>query len=134
MKRYLLDTNIVAAIAKADSNAKKKVAEIGFSNLFISSITLAELRYGLAKKPEAKRLHQVIDEFINKIGILSFNDETSYFYGQFRAEIEKQGLSLSALDMLIAAHAQAENMILVSNDQAFFKIPNLMVEDWTCGS
>ena len=107
------------------------MATVDTADLFISAVTLAEIHYGLSKKPNANNLHRTVQEFLLRVSVLNWTNETALIYGKFRAEIEQQGLSLSALDMMIAAHAKAENAVLVSNDNAIFKISDLSVEDWT---
>ncbi|MBO7381473.1 MAG: type II toxin-antitoxin system VapC family toxin [Neisseriaceae bacterium] len=129
--KYLLDTNIVGLAVKLNPNLMNKLATVDTADLFISAVTLAEIHYGLSKKPNANNLHRTVQEFLLRVSVLNWTNETALIYGKFRAEIEQQGLSLSALDMMIAAHAKAENAVLVSNDNAFFKISDLSVEDWT---
>lgn len=63
--------------------------------------------------------------------IVSFNQQTADIYAQLRAAMEKQGKSLSPMDMLIAASAVANHCVLVTNDQAFLQVETLPVEDWT---
>lgn len=129
--KFVLDTNIVGLAVKLNTNLMNKLAKIDTDDLYISAVTLAEIHYGLAKKPQAVNLQKTVQEFLRRVSVLHWTQQTAIIYGQFRAEIEQQGLSLSALDMMIAAHAKSENAVLISNDRAFFKIPHLMVEDWT---
>ncbi|MBR0128904.1 MAG: type II toxin-antitoxin system VapC family toxin [Neisseriaceae bacterium] len=129
--KYLLDTNIVGLAIKLNTNLMNKLTTVNTADLFISAVTLAEIHYGLSKKPHAHNLHRTVQEFLLRVSVLNWTNKTAITYGKFRAQLEQQGLSLSALDMMIAAHAKAENAVLISNDKAFFKIPNLSVEDWT---
>jgi tRNA(fMet)-specific endonuclease VapC len=94
-------------------------------------ITEGELRYGLARKPEAKNLHKVVQEFLKRVDILPWNSDAALHYGNLRAELETKGNSLGAFDMQIAAHAFSIGATLVTNDQAFKRVKKLKVEDWT---
>lgn len=77
------------------------------------------------------RWQQIAEQLLDSICIIPFNKQTADVYAQLRNDIEKQGKSLSPMDMLIAASAMANKSILITNDQAFFNIPLLQVEDWT---
>jgi tRNA(fMet)-specific endonuclease VapC len=128
---YMLDTNIVSYLIKQDTAVKKKLVSKPMTSLVISSITEAELHYGLAKRPEAKKLHQLVHEFLIRITVLPWNSETAKTYGTLRASINQTGKSLAPLDLLIAAHALQTKSILVTNDQAFHQIKTLKTEDWS---
>ena len=94
-------------------------------------ITEGELRYGLARKPEAKNLHKVVQEFLKRVEVLAWNSDAAQHYGNLRAELETKGNSLGVFDMQIAAHAFSIGATLVTNDQAFKRVKKLKVEDWT---
>ena len=79
-------------------------------------------------------MRRLFETFLLNIEILPFDETISAHYALFRANVEKQGKSLAPLDMLIAAHTDAIEAILVSNDRAFAKIAGLQVEDWTMNS
>jgi tRNA(fMet)-specific endonuclease VapC len=129
----LLDTNTVSLIIKNKTLRLQQALRITpRSFLSISSITEAELRYGLAKKPDASRLRLLVNEFLLRVNIASWDSAAAACYADLLARAEKKGVSLGAHDMLIAAHAKAINAILVTNEQAFFKLdPWLVVEDWS---
>ena len=133
MKRYLLDTNIVSyVIQNRDQSLNAKLKNTHPNQICISSITEAELRYGLAKKPEARQLKLLVNEFLVRVDILSWESNVAEHYALLRMLTESKGISLGAHDMLIAAHAKAVNAILITNDKAFFKLkPFLAIEDWT---
>ena len=124
---YLLDTNTVAYIVNGRSkSARRKLASLGVDDrVLISTITEAEIRYGLAKKPEAKRLREVMEEFLAAMEILSWDSDAALAYGTLRAGMTSAGKNLSAMDMLIAAHAVAVGATLVSNDAAFRHVKGL---------
>lgn len=131
MKKYLLDTNIVSLAVRGNAHVLKNLTSVPMSELCISAITHAELMYGLAKRPEALRLHRLVSEFLLRVDVLPFDAAAAEVYGKFRADVEASGRSLSAPDMQIAAHAYGIGAVLVSNDRAFFHIGGLSVEDWS---
>lgn len=129
--RYLLDTNIVSHILRRQPNVMAKLQSVPMSDLYISAVTHAELMYGLAKKPDAVKLHRAVHELLLRIGVLPFDENAGTHYGKLKAQAEQSGKSLAAFDMMIAAHASAADAVLVSNDAAFRQIAGLQVEDWT---
>lgn len=131
MKRYMLDTNMVSLALKPHPEVLARMLELPMASLCISAVTQAELMYGLAKRPQAHRLHRSVHEFLMRVEVLPFDSRIAAHYGAFRAGIESLGKSLSSLDMMIAAHAQALQAILVSHDRAFAQIDGLALEDWT---
>lgn len=130
MKRYMINTNIVSHIIKNQHSVIKHLTATPMEQLSISAITSAELRFGLAKRPEAKRLHHAVNEFLKCVDILSWSDDIADTYATIRARMEQLGKVLAPLDMLIAAHALATDSILVSNDKAFRQVTGLKVVDW----
>lgn len=131
MTRYLLDTNTVSHLIKGQPRVGARVVATPMASLCISAITEGELLFGLAKRPDAKRLHLVVREFLQRVDVLAWNSAVAQHYGTVRADLEQRGKSLSPLDLLIAAHALQANATLVTNDRAFRQVPQLCVEDWT---
>jgi tRNA(fMet)-specific endonuclease VapC len=130
--RYLLDTNIASYIIKGNIPAvRRRVVQVPMAQLAISAVTEGELRYGAARRPDAARLRTIVDEFLIRMTILPWDSEAAQHYGQVRAALEREGLPMGNLDMMIAAHALALGAVLVTNDQAFTRIRQLNVEDWT---
>jgi len=129
----MLDTNTVSYIIKGDYPAiKNHLVSVPMSSICISAITEAELLLGVAKKPQAKHLPVVVKEFLLRVEILPWSSEVAKVYAKLRAACEKKGKVLSSMDMLIAAHAKAENAVLVTSDRAFYHIEeHLELEDWT---
>lgn len=127
MTTYLLDTNTVSYITKGNSLAARSQLEaLGDEDIVcVSSITEAELRYGLAKRPQAHSLRAAIEALLFKLQILPWGREEAAAYGILRAKLESAGKTLDAMDMLIAAHAMAVRAVLVTNDQAFQQVENL---------
>lgn len=129
MKRYMLDTNTVSHLIKAHPAVTRRVVAAPMASLCISAITEGELLFGLAKRPEAKRLHAAVRELLLRLDVLPWN--SAGHYGMARAEMEGQGRTLAPLDLLIAAHALSVGAVLVTNDRAFRQVAGLQLEDWT---
>jgi tRNA(fMet)-specific endonuclease VapC len=130
MKCYLLDTNTISHIVKNQQKVIKRLVSIPMSAIYISSITYAEIQYGLAKRPGAKTLKNTINELLKRIDVLSWDHSTAEVYGKLRASLEQQGKSIDTLDLLIASHAVSNNMTLVSDDLAFKYLKTLKLENW----
>ena len=128
--KYILDTNTVSHLLKKHPEVKQRIQSKPMSSIYISSITEAELHFGLAKRPKAITLHQLVHEFLIRVKILSWDSDTAKCYGSLRANIQQQGKALAPLDLLIAAHAQQYNATLITNDKAFRQIDALKIEDW----
>ncbi len=130
---YLLDTNTLSYIARGRSSAGRACMEaIGEDIICISSITEAELRYGLAKRPAPHALRTAVEGLLFKLHILPWGSKEAAAYGELRAQLERAGFSLSAMDMLIAAQAIAAGAVLVTNDNAFSHVDALpAIENWT---
>lgn len=130
INKYLLDTNTVSYFIKGHDKVCEHIYSIPMSDLAISAITEGELLYGLAKKPEAKQLHKLVHEFLIHLDILPWNSMAAACYGELRAKLQSTGKTLGNLDQLIAAHALASNLILVSSDKAFTNVTGLKIVDW----
>ena len=129
---YLLDTNIVSYVAVGRSPAARERLEVvGLSEtICLSAITEAEIRFGIALRPEARTRTRAIEKLFSEVRILPWGSQEASSYGELRAQLESSGKPLGGLDTLIAAHAIAIGAILVSNDRAFTRVPNLAVENW----
>ena len=100
-------------------------------NIGISSITLAELSYGIAKSNFPEKNQKALEKFILPLEVYEFGPDESIVYGSIRAELEKKGTPIGALDMLIAAHAISRKMTLVTNNEKEFnRVAHLKIENW----
>lgn len=124
---YLLDTNMVSYIVKGRSLAASDqlVALPTNEVAAVSAITVAEIRYGLAKKPEATALRSLMDNFLASIQVLPWGTAEAEAYGSVRATLEKKGITLGNMDMMIAAQTIVARAILVTNDKAFAQVDDL---------
>ena len=131
MQRYMLDTNTVSHLIKEHPGVARRVVATPMAALCISAITEGELRFGLAKRPDAKRLHLAVQEFLRRVDVLPWDSAIAGHYGALRANMARQGKILAPLDLLIATHALGAGAVLVTSDRAFGQVTSLHVEDWT---
>ena len=131
--RYLLDTNIVSHVIKGTSAAaQQRLQQVPMASLAISAVTLGEIQYGLAKCGNPLGLSKLIHEFLLRVEVLPWDSHTATCYGDLRARCQATGITLGALDLMIAAHAVAADCTLVSDDRAFARIPGgLLLDNWT---
>lgn len=129
---YMLDTNIcIYAIKRKPENVLRRFQEKLDSGLCISSVTLAELQYGIKHSSEPAKNEKALLSFLLPISILPFGVKEAAKYGEIRSYLQNKGAIIGPLDMLIAAHARANNMILVTNNvREFERVPNLKIENW----
>lgn len=131
MKRFMLDTNTVSHLIKGHPSVVRRLVAVPMASLCISAITEGELRFGMAKRPDAKRLRLAVQEFLLRVDILPWDSVIAQSYGTVRADMERRGRTLAPLDLLIAAHALSAGTVLVTNDHAFCQVAELPTEDWT---
>jgi len=130
---YLLDTNIcIYIIKKKPINVFEKFKNFTVGDIGISSITLAELQYGIEKSSNAEKNRDALEKFLTPIEIIDYGYDATIEYGKIRAELEKKGVPIGPLDMLIASHAKSLDVILVTNNvREFERISGLRTENWT---
>ena len=130
---YMLDTNTASYIIKGEpASVKEHLLNVPMSDICISAITEAELLRGVEKKSGSIQLRQIVEEFIIRVDVLPWDSKVAKSYAELRTACEKEGKSLGAMDMLIAAHSVAADAILISNDRAFYNVQHLLnLQDWT---
>lgn len=134
-QHYLLDTNIISHIMQGrDALLLARLATLSMGQAVLSSVTLAELEYGLHRKGQPLRLRNALAQVLLRMDVLPWDEDAATCYGEFCATLEAQGINLSDFDMMIAAHAVAVNATLVSRDKAFLQAasadPRLKLEIW----
>ena len=131
--KLLLDTNICIYIIKRQPAAVlERFLDYQVGDIGISTVTLSELRYGVAKSAHREKNAKALDEFIIPLEIVSFDEVAAHAYGDIRAGLEKAGTPIGSMDMLIAAHAVSLGIPLVTNNtREFARIPALNLIDWT---
>ena len=130
--RYMLDTNICIYVIKhKPESVFRKLKKIKPEDVCISSITYAELAYGVEKSAQPERNRLALSMMLSSIEIVAFDDTAAADYGEIRASLEKGGTPIGSLDMLIAAHARSAGCTLVTNNtKEFCRVEGLEVVNW----
>src|SRR5215470_14759368 len=132
--RYLLDTNTASYIIKGNvPRVRKKLLTVPASEVAISVITEAELRFGVCRLPNPARIAIAVEEFLKYVDIRPWDSAAAREYAELRATLEAGGTPIGNLDLMIAAHALALGIVLVSSDRVFRRLKALNLEDWTRG-
>lgn len=134
IQRYVLDTNTVSHLLRQQPQVVTRVMAVPVQALCISAVTEGELLFGLgslSERPEAQSLHLAVRELLRRVESVAWGNAAAAHYGPLRAQLQKQGKSLDALDLMIASHALSLGATLVTNDQAFTQVSGLVAEDWT---
>lgn len=130
--RYLLDTNTASYIIKGNiPRVRERLLKVPMADVGISAVTEAELRFGVARRPEATKLKLAVEEFLLRLALLPWDSEAAKHYAQTRATLERQGTPMGNLDMMIAAQALAAGAVLVTRDRVFRRVKGLKSVDWT---
>jgi tRNA(fMet)-specific endonuclease VapC len=130
--RYLLDTNTASYVIKGNfPRVRARLLKVPMADVGISVVTEAELRFGVARRPEATTLKSVVEQFLLRVEILPWNSEAARHYARIRASLEEDGEPMGNLDLMIAAHAVVTEVVLVTHDHVFRRVEGLKVEDWT---
>ena len=132
MLKYLLDTNIVIyTMKKRPQQVKSRFKQHG-GRMGISAVTLGELVFGAEHSQQVERNLADIEALISRLEVLPFDNKAAYHFGQIRAELYRTGQPIGPYDMMIAGHARASGLKLVTtNVKEFERVPGLLLEDWT---
>ncbi len=127
----LLDTNTcIYIINNRPPNVLERFRKYKAGEVGISSIAASELTYGVAKSGSVKN-RKALDMFLAPLKVLPFDSQCLWFYADLRASLEKKGLTIGAMDTLIAAHALSIDGTLVTNNlKEFARVPKLKLENW----
>lgn len=127
----MLDTNASSEAIRGNAAINAKLQALPLETWCISSITAAEHTYGLAKKPEAVRLAQLVHAFLQLAHVLPWDRDAAGALGPLRAALERSGRPIGTYDTLIGAHALSRDLILVTaNVGEFERVPGLRIENW----
>ena len=131
--KYLLDTNIcIYLIRQRPAAVLGRFQQQSPDDFGISSITLAELRYGADKSARTSQNHAALDAFVVPLSVIDFDAHAADIYGKVRADLERRGTPIGPLDTLIAAHALRLSTTLVTNNTSeFSRVTGLKIENWT---
>jgi len=129
---YLLDTNVcIYALENHPPEVLRRLREAGPAAVALSVVTVLELRHGAENAADPESDHARLDEFLAPMTVLSFDREAAEIGGRIRARLQRAGLRIGDLDLLIAAQALAAGQVLVSNDlRGFDHVPGLRTENW----
>ena len=133
--RYLLDTNIcIYLIRQKPLQVIERFNAYSIGEIGVSSITVSELWYGVAKSERRNINEQALRQFLLPPVVAAFDEGAAEIYGQIRAALGKQGQPIGAMDTLIAAHAQSLGAVLVTNNEGeFSRVSGLIIENWARG-
>jgi tRNA(fMet)-specific endonuclease VapC len=129
---YLLDTNICIYIINNNPRGMvEKIKQYDPSEIKLSSISLAELEYGIVKSKHKEKNRTALIDFVSAFDIIPFTDEDAEIFGIIRADLEKRGQIIGPYNMQIAAQAISRRLILVTNNTAeFSRINRLKLDNW----
>jgi tRNA(fMet)-specific endonuclease VapC len=129
--KYMLDTNTcIFLIRRKFPSVLETLKKKKPSDLTLSSITVAELQHGVQKSSAIEKNKEALGLFLTSFEILDFDTGAAEVYGHIRSSLEKSGKPIGSMDMLIAAHALSQDLILVTHDQDFDRISKLKTQDW----
>ena len=133
--KYVLDTNAVSALMKGEPSVIQRLRTVNRSDVAIPQPVIAEIAYGLERLPRSKKremLQKRFDAVRIELGRVSWTDSVSESFGAIKAVLEKRGKRIEDFDAAIAAHALAEDAVLVTaNFDQMTRVPGLKVEDWS---
>ena len=129
--KYLLDTNVLSELVRRPRGpVARRLAREGERSVCTSIVVAAELRYG-ALKSGSDRLRRQVERVLSVMAILPLEEPADEAYARLRHDLQKRGLPIGPNDLLIAAHAKAFSLVLVTaNDREFSRVPGLAVENW----
>jgi len=131
--KYMIDTNIcIYALNRKSEALKVHFGSMPPTDIVLSVITLAELRYGASYSAHPKKNHERLDMFLSPFEVLPMGPDAALCYGEILAALRKKGTLIGPMDALIASQALAFNLVLVTNNLKEFKrVPGLICEDWS---
>jgi len=131
MLKYMLDTNIVIYTIKNRPKQVREAFKQHENRMCISAVTLGELIYGAERSSQTERNLADIEGLVARLEVASFEEHAAEHFGQLRAELFGIGQPIGPYDMMIASHARAMGLIIVSNNiKEFERVPGLRVVNW----
>lgn len=130
--RFMLDTNVcIDLIRSRSARVLRRLKRMRPDDVCVSSVTLSELEYGVAKSAAPEKNKLALAEFMTPISVAPYDDKVAPYYGRIRAELDVQGTPIGSLDTMIAAHAVTLGVTLVTrNEREFRRVADLRVENW----
>jgi tRNA(fMet)-specific endonuclease VapC len=131
MLKYLLDTNIVIYTMKNRPQQVKRRFQQHHGRMGISTVTLGELVFGAEHSQQVERNLADIEALAARLEVLPFDNKAAYHFGQIRATLYRIGQPIGPYDMMIAGHARASGLNLITNNvKEFERVPGLLLENW----
>jgi len=132
MKLYMLDTDTCSYIIRERPiGVLEHFRKLAMEQICISTVTYAELLYGVERSSSKRINRPIIDDFVQHLDVIDWDNAAAEQYGKIRAALEARGQPIGAMDMMIAAHAKSIKAVLVTNNQKHFaRIKGLKVENW----
>lgn len=131
MTLYMLDTNAASQAMRGHPAFDARLQALPPGQWCISAVTCSEIRYGAAKRPEAVRLHRMVDEFLRIAPVLGWDAEAANRHGLLRADLQARGQPIGDFDEMIAAHALAAGAVVVTdNVKHFSRVSGLVIDNW----
>jgi tRNA(fMet)-specific endonuclease VapC len=128
---YLLDTDICIYWMKNINSVRDKIQQIGWEQIYICNITVAELYFGAYNSQKVAENLTRAENFIQDISVISLDDNAVKKFGELKAELRKIGQSVADFDLLIASVALTRNYVLVTNNiRHYIRVPELKLENW----
>ena len=130
MPRYLLDADTVSYALRGEGRVATRILQLAPSSLCISSITLAELRFG-AESKRSQKLRRAIRSFVKDISVVAFDAAAAERFAEVAVDLAGGGTPIGVFDTLVAAHALSLGLIVVTNNTRHFsRVSGLRVENW----
>jgi len=130
--KYVLDTNIcIYIIKRKPESVIQKFTSLVIGNIGVSSVTVAELEYGVMKSSNPENNREALERFLTPLVILDFDYKAAIEYGRIRAELEIAGTPIGSMDLMIAAHVKSlDSIVVTNNEKEFNRVPELKIENW----
>jgi tRNA(fMet)-specific endonuclease VapC len=130
--RFMLDTNTcIELIRERDKRVLRRMKRRSPDEICVSSVTLSELEYGVAKSVNPEKNRLALAEFMTPLAVAPYNDAVAPVYGRVRADLEKAGTPIGPLDTMIAAHALSLGLTVVTgNERELRRVSGLKVQNW----
>jgi tRNA(fMet)-specific endonuclease VapC len=130
MPEYMLDTDTVSFALRGEGRVGARLLEHRPSQLCVSSITVAELRFG-AETRRSRRLHRLINTFVDSVEVVAFDQKAADRFAAVAASLARRGSPIGTFDTLMAAHALSLGLTFVTNNaQHFGRVTGLRTENW----
>ena len=130
--RFLLDTDTCIYIAKhRPPEVRQRMDSLPRGSMAMSAVTFGELMFGAESSQQRARVHEILEELARAVPVLAVSRHAAERYGELRAVLSRSGRPIGPNDLWLAAHALAEDLVLVTNNtREFSRVPDLRIENW----